>query len=72
MENWRVSRPQPYPGQTDHHYNWTVSCYLSPGPNYCEYQDTMTMMFTTIIMAGFSAFLTNNEVLNYIILLLAR
>ena len=26
MENWRVSRPQPqpYPGQTDHHYNWTA------------------------------------------------
>ena len=47
-------------------------CCLSPRQYYCEYQDTMTMMFTTIIMAGFSAFLTNNEVLNYIILLLAR
>ena len=49
-----------------------LCCYLGPGLDYCEYQDTMTMMFTTIIMAGFSAFLTNNEVLNYIILLLAR
>ena len=25
-------------------------CYLVPGQYYCEYQDTMTMMFTAIIM----------------------
>ena len=47
-------------------------CCLSPRQYYCEYQDTMTMMFTAIIMASSLPSFTNNQLVNYIIMLPAR